>query len=210
MSQLALRSSKPERVKPGRKRTGKLAAPMSAQRPKLRGAGDWLAGVALGPTGARRYRLYRPPQPQAGEQLPLLVMLHGCGQDADSFAASTRMNAIAARERFLVLYPEQERLANAQGCWNWFATRSGRAQSEVALIMAAIDQVCALYRADRARAWPSAACRLARAWPRWWRRATRIDSRPSSCIPACRLARRSRAHRRWRRCEASASAHRRS
>ncbi len=151
MSQLALRSAKPTRVKPGRRRPAKLANPLTGIRPKPRGAVDWLAGIAVGPTGARRYQLYRPPQPKAGESLPLLVMLHGCGQDADSFAASTRMNAVAARERFMVLYPIQERLANANACWNWFETRSGRAQNEVALIMAAIDQVCALYRADRTR-----------------------------------------------------------
>jgi poly(3-hydroxybutyrate) depolymerase len=69
-----------------------------------------------------------------GERLPLMVMLHGCGQDAKNFAMSTRMNRIAARERFLVLYPEQDRLANAQGCWNWFDTTSGRAYGEAALI----------------------------------------------------------------------------
>ena len=80
-----------------------------------------------------------------------MVMLHGCGQDAKSFALATRMNRIAARERFLVLYPEQDRLANAQGCWNWFDTRSGRAYGEAELIMRAIDQVCLLYRVDRAR-----------------------------------------------------------
>ena len=78
-------------------------------------------------------------------------MLHGCGQDASSFAASTRMNRIALRERFAVLYPEQQRLANAQGCWNWFDTAHGRAQGEVALILQAIDQVCLLQGADRDR-----------------------------------------------------------
>ena len=61
------------------------------------------------------------------------------------------MNRIAARERFLVLYPEQDRVANAQGCWNWFDTASARAYGEAALIMKAIDQVCLLYPADRAR-----------------------------------------------------------
>jgi poly(hydroxyalkanoate) depolymerase family esterase len=115
------------------------------------GPGDWIAGVAMGPAGVRRYRLYRPPGVSYAERVPLLVMLHGCGQDAKSFALSTRMNRIAARERFLVLYPEQDRLANAQGCWNWYDTRSGRAYGEAALVLAAIDQVCLLYPVDRAR-----------------------------------------------------------
>jgi poly(3-hydroxybutyrate) depolymerase len=64
-----------------------------------------------------------------------MLMLHGCGQDADSVAASARMNQVARRERCLVRYPEQNRLANAQGCWNWCDTDSGRADAEVALIM---------------------------------------------------------------------------
>jgi poly(hydroxyalkanoate) depolymerase family esterase len=115
------------------------------------GAGAWIPGVAMGAAGARRFRLYRPPNAQPHEQLPLLVMLHGCGQDANSFASSTRMNRIAMREGFLVLYPEQERLANAQGCWNWFDTDSGRAYGEASLIMKAIDQVCLLHPVDRSR-----------------------------------------------------------
>ncbi|MBA3771663.1 MAG: prolyl oligopeptidase family serine peptidase, partial [Ramlibacter sp.] len=115
------------------------------------GDGDWIAGIAMGTAGARRYRLYRPPDMKFGERLPLVVMLHGCGQDAKSFAQSTRMNRIAARERFMVLYPEQDRLANPQGCWNWFDTRSGRAYAEVELIMKAVDQVCLLYMVDRTR-----------------------------------------------------------
>jgi len=115
------------------------------------GAGDWLRGIAVGAAGARGFRLYRPSGTHAGERLPLLVMLHGCGQDARSFAVSTRMNRIADRERFLVLYPEQDRLANGQGCWNWFDTTAGRAFGEVALIMKAIDQVCLLYPVDCAR-----------------------------------------------------------
>ena len=115
------------------------------------GEGDWIAGMALGPKGARRFRLYRPPGVKAGERLPLLVMLHGCGQDARSFAVSTRMNRVAARERFLVLYPEQDRLANAQGCWNWFDTDGGRAYGEAALILNAVDQACLLYPVDPTR-----------------------------------------------------------
>ena len=134
-------------IKSGARRIVKAMKPARAPR----GAGAWLPGVAIGLSGARRFRLYRPPGIAMDERLPLVVMLHGCGQDAASFAASTRMNRIAQRERFLVLYPEQERLANPQGCWNWYDTDSGRAQGEAALIVKAIDQVCLLHPVDRAR-----------------------------------------------------------
>ena len=130
---------------------GRASTPLRAAPEPPAGTGDWLAGLAFGPTGAQRYRLFRPAGVTFGERLPLMVMLHGCGQDAAAFAASTRMNVVAARERFLVLYPEQDRLANGNRCWNWFDTRSGRAGAEAALIMAAIAQVCLLHAADRDR-----------------------------------------------------------
>jgi len=122
-----------------------------AKRAPPVGKGDWLSGVVAGPGGIRRYRVFRPAGVKFGERLPLMVMLHGCHQDAKSFAASTRMNVVAARERFLVLYPEQDRVSNPQGCWNWFDTSSGRAYGEAALIMKAIDQVCLMYAVDRTR-----------------------------------------------------------
>lgn len=107
-----------------------------------RAAPGWRTGVTLGATGARRYSLYQPPGVGRNERLPLLVMLHGCAQDANALAAISQMNRLAEKQRFLVLYPEQDRLSNPQGCWNWFDTRNGRAQAEVGAIMAAIDQVC--------------------------------------------------------------------
>lgn len=125
--------------------------PNAEKRRPPAGAGQWISGVAMGAAGLRRFRLYRPPDVKFAERLPLMVMLHGCGQDAKSFASSTRMNRIAARERFLVLYPEQDRMSNSQGCWNWFDTSSGRAYGEAALIMKAIDQVCVMYAVDRTR-----------------------------------------------------------
>lgn len=111
----------------------------------------WLAGVAVESAGTRRYMLYHPPQLQPGERLPMIVMLHGCGQDAEGFAASTRMNQIALREHVVVLYPEQDRLANPQGCWNWFDTKSGRAYREAELVMAVVEEACSLFPVDRGR-----------------------------------------------------------
>lgn len=115
--------------------------------------GEWVGGIAPGPAGARRYHLYIPPglALKADEKLPLLVMLHGCGQTGGDLAAATRMNRLAARERFLVLYPEQERMANAHGCWNWFERRNGKAQAEAATLLAAVDKVARRYPVDLTR-----------------------------------------------------------
>ena len=125
--------------------------PALARQRAPAGRGDWLLGLVMGVSGTRRYRLFRPAGIQFGEKLPLMVMLHGCSQDANRFAACTRINVVAARERFLVLFPEQDRVSNPQGCWNWYDTKSGRAHGEAALIMQAIDQVCVLYAGDRSR-----------------------------------------------------------
>lgn len=134
----------------------KAGAPKSARTPKTRKSAvskptGLRAGMAMGPAGAKRYYLYRPPGKSPAGKMALLVMLHGCGQDAHSFAASTRMNRLAAAAGIMVVYPEQDRLANVQGCWNWFDSRSGRAQREAAGILAVVDQVCATYPIDTQR-----------------------------------------------------------
>lgn len=122
--------------------------PVEAAPKAATGEGEWTSGGIVGPAGMRRYRLFKPAGVRLSERLPLLVMLHGCGQDADSFARSTRMNRLAGRERFLVLYPEQDRRANLQGCWNWYDTDSGRAYREAATVKAAVDQVARMYPVD--------------------------------------------------------------
>ncbi len=145
LTKLTLRNS--QRV------AGQVTRAAAQQMKPPPGRGDWLPGMALGPAGARRYHLFRPAELRLapGERLPLMVMLHGCGQTGRDFAISTRMNALAVRHRFLVLYPEQDRIAHPQGCWNWYERRSGKADAEAATLMAAVDQVCMLYPADRER-----------------------------------------------------------
>ena len=53
------------------------------------------------------------------EGRPLVVMLHGCSQTADDFAAGTAMNEAASRLGFAVLYPEQSTAEHPMRCWNW-------------------------------------------------------------------------------------------
>jgi poly(hydroxyalkanoate) depolymerase family esterase len=69
--------------------------------------------------GSRRYRLFVPSCP-ASELQGLVMMLHGCKQNPDDFAAGTAMNRHAEDARMLVAWPEQPQGANVSGCWNWF------------------------------------------------------------------------------------------
>jgi poly(hydroxyalkanoate) depolymerase family esterase len=75
--------------------------------------------------GSRTYKLFIPSRSQ-GQQLPLVVMLHGCTQSPDDFAAGTRMNFLAEEQNCFVVYPEQPSGANQAKCWNWFRTGDQR------------------------------------------------------------------------------------
>jgi len=99
----------------------------------------------------RNYHLYLPGRYAAAKQWPLLVMLHGCKQDPVTFSSGTRMNQLADQEGFLVLYPEQRRLANAYRCWNWFDSSAQQAGGEAALIAGMVSEVTAGHGIDPAR-----------------------------------------------------------
>ena len=97
----------------------------------------------------RGYRLYSPVH--ASKRLPLLVMLHGCKQDPEAFAAGTRINHFADKQRFYVLYPEQGRLANPYRCWNWFDPRSHHGRGEAAIVAGMVRKVLNDHHIDPAR-----------------------------------------------------------
>jgi poly(hydroxyalkanoate) depolymerase family esterase len=99
------------------------------------------------------YRLYTPPpHPQPATPLPVVVMLHGCKQDAADFARGTAMNELARQHGFLVLYPQQHTGANSMGCWNWFEpAHQKRDSGEPAMIASLTQQVVAEHGADAHR-----------------------------------------------------------
>ena len=103
------------------------------------------------PAGSRRYKLYVPSRiPDA--PLPLIVMLHGCTQSADDFAAGTRMNRLAEEHGFLVVYPEQSTQANPSKCWNWFNTTDQlRDSGEPSLIAGIVRDVASRHGVDSRR-----------------------------------------------------------
>jgi poly(hydroxyalkanoate) depolymerase family esterase len=113
--------------------------------------GRIVSGRHTGPAGARDYRLYVPPA-HGGQPLPLVVMLHGCTQDPDDFAAGTGMDQAALEQGFLVLYPAQTQGANSSRCWNWFKhNHQGRGRGEPALLSAMTLEVVERYGVDPQR-----------------------------------------------------------
>ncbi len=80
---------------------------------------SFTAGTFEHAYGKRDYKLFVPASADITGR-SLVVMLHGCTQHPDDFAAGTRMNEAAQTHDFLVLYPAQSTNANPQRCWNWF------------------------------------------------------------------------------------------
>lgn len=115
-------------------------------------AGRSVSGKYTSPIGSRAYQVYLPTGHTASTPLPMVVMLHGCTQSPDDFAAGTRMNTLADREGFIVVYPAQSKNANGSKCWNWFRTQDqARDGGEPALIAGIVEEVAARYPVDRSR-----------------------------------------------------------
>jgi poly(hydroxyalkanoate) depolymerase family esterase len=116
----------------------------------LPGGGQFLTHTHANSAGARAYKTYLPAGRVQG--LPLVVMLHGCKQHPEDFAAGTRMNALADELGFVAVYPAQSRQANASGCWNWFqAQHQQRDAGEPSLIAGITGEVMARHRLDARR-----------------------------------------------------------
>lgn len=79
----------------------------------------WLTRSFTCEAGTREYKLYIPSH-KGGEKRPLIVMLHGCTQNADDFAVGVGMNRLAEQYGCVVAYPNQVIKANHMNCWNWF------------------------------------------------------------------------------------------
>ncbi len=117
----------------------------------LRDGAQFLAKTFSNAAGSRPYKLF-VPSGYHGQPVPLIVMLHGCTQSPDDFAAGTRMNLAAEQHTCLVAYPGQTSSANLQKCWNWFSEADQhRGAGEPSLIAGITREVMGHYAVDPAR-----------------------------------------------------------
>jgi poly(hydroxyalkanoate) depolymerase family esterase len=119
--------------------------------------GKWLASYysSISETGAlpaRRmsYWLYLPAKP-ASTPIPMVVMLHGCGQTAPQFSRGTRMNQLAEEKGFAVLYPQQSLRGHPNRCWHWYEKGTQEGGGDVELIIGLMDNVRQKYPIDPTR-----------------------------------------------------------
>lgn len=116
--------------------------------------GEFVSRSFTNHAGTRTYKLYVPASysGELGKPVPVVVMLHGCTQSPDDFAAGTRMNVLAEQRGFLVVYPAQAANANGSKCWNWFRSEDqDRGRGEPALIAGITREVAANYHVDERR-----------------------------------------------------------
>jgi poly(hydroxyalkanoate) depolymerase family esterase len=83
---------------------------------------------------------------------PLVVVLHGCTQSAAGYDETSGWSELADEQGFAVLYPEQQRSNNANGCFNWFEPAdTQRGSGEVLSIRQMIATVVTRHAIDPTR-----------------------------------------------------------
>ncbi|WP_404535683.1 extracellular catalytic domain type 1 short-chain-length polyhydroxyalkanoate depolymerase [Bradyrhizobium ottawaense] len=141
VARLSGRGSRALRFKPDFSGLG-LRSPISRSPPFTDIAPEgteFIEGTFSNAAGGRSYKLFIPSRSH-GQQLPLIVMLHGCTQSPDDFAAGTRMNFMAEEQNCFVAYPEQPSGANQAKCWNWFRTGDQRRGAGEPLLIAGLTR----------------------------------------------------------------------
>ena len=132
------------RLRASRKGHSAFAAP-SATRDRLSDLA-W-SGANPGNLNARYY----VPEGLEGPA-PLVVVLHGCTQDAAVYDHGSGWSTLADRHGVILLFPEQKRSNNPMLCFNWFSAEdNSRGMGEAASIRSMIEAMKNAHGADPER-----------------------------------------------------------
>lgn len=108
-----------------------------------------LAAFGSNPGGLGAF-VYVPKDLPAGA--PLVVVLHGCTQSADTYDRHSGWSTLADEVGFAILFPEQRRANNPNLCFNWFNLGDARRGSgEAESIRQMIDAAVVKHKTDRQR-----------------------------------------------------------
>ncbi|RAS29822.1 PHB depolymerase family esterase [Paraburkholderia bryophila] len=143
---------------PAKREAPRPAARESRVRPRASAwaSGAWTRSFHSAPAAPGRlvnhlqYGLYIPSG-HALEAMPLVVMLHGCTQSIDEFAEGTRMNVLADRFGFAVVYPEQSKHVHSHRCWHWYDAGESAGGAEVRAVVSLVDALIAQHGFDSER-----------------------------------------------------------
>ena len=99
----------------------------------------------------RLFKLIAPAR--NNQKKPLLLLLHGCKQSAESILEGTGLEAEALKRNFFLLVPEQSSMMNNDQCWNWFYSHEQVRGSlnEMTSIISAIEVLGNSYAIDRSK-----------------------------------------------------------
>ncbi len=108
-----------------------------------------LTGFGRNP-GNLRARTYVPAK--LAERPALVVVLHGCTQNAAGYDIGSGWSRLADEQGFVLLFPEQQRANNPNLCFNWFAPEDvSRDHGEAASIREMIAAMVDAHDVDPAR-----------------------------------------------------------
>ncbi|REE23385.1 poly(hydroxyalkanoate) depolymerase family esterase [Paraburkholderia sp. BL27I4N3] len=143
---------------PAKREAPRATARESRVRPRASAwaSGSWTRSFHSAPAAPGRlvnhlqYGLYVPTG-HALEAMPLVVMLHGCTQSIEEFAEGTRMNVLADRFGFAVVYPEQSKHVHSHRCWHWYDAGESAGGAEARAVVSLVDALVAQHGFDGER-----------------------------------------------------------
>lgn len=133
---------------------GKIVSQLAAARRSMEAANangdcrlDVLTGFGTNPGGLDA-RIYLPNDSPTA----LVVVLHGCTQNAAVYDQGSGWSQLAERHGFAVLFPQQRRVNNPNLCFNWYLPGDARrGRGEAASIGQMVEHLAARYRLDRSQ-----------------------------------------------------------